>query len=394
MTSNISSHSHRADRLRAADCDIENFRALVSESTQLADHPHASDVVQNVLVYDGPDLARRATDDQVRADIQDELADALLNGPGIVVFRAAFTVDHAVAETTRTYRDIIREQHERGVSNGDHFAKPGANDRIWSALQKLAIAEPEQFARYYSNDLLALVAEAWLGPMYQVTSAINVVNPGGAAQNPHRDYHLGFMSTDTAAAFRAHIHRLSPALTLQGAVAHCDMPIESGPTMYLPHSQKFEAGYIAFNLPEFREYFAENHIQLPLREGDAVFFNPALFHAAGHNTSTDIFRMANLLQISSPFGRALDSVDRQTIVSALYPTLVDWTAQGRDRDVANVIAASAEGYAFPSNLDLDQPISGLAGETHAELVRRALATGLAAAEFDAAAADLFARHRA
>jgi ectoine hydroxylase-related dioxygenase (phytanoyl-CoA dioxygenase family) len=202
------------------------------------------------------------------------------------------------------------------------------------------------------------------------------------------------MSTDTAAAFRAHIHRLSPALTLQGAVAHCDMPIESGPTMYLPHSQKFEAGYIAFNLPEFREYFADNHVQLPLREGDAVFFNPALFHAAGHNTSTDIFRMANLLQISSPFGRALDSVDRQAIVSALYPTLVDWAAQGRERDVANVIAASAEGYAFPSNLDLDQPISGLAGETHAELVRRALASGLDAAEFDAAAADLFARHRA
>ncbi|MBY6681421.1 MULTISPECIES: phytanoyl-CoA dioxygenase family protein [unclassified Rhodococcus (in: high G+C Gram-positive bacteria)] len=394
MTSNISSHSHRADRLRAADCDIEEFRALVSESTQLADHPHASDVVQNVLVYDGPELARRATDDQVRADIQDELANALLNGPGIVVFRGAFTADHAVAETTRTYRDVIRGQRESGVSNGDHFAKPGANDRIWSALQKLAVAEPEQFARYYANDLLALVAEAWLGPMYQVTSAINVVNPGGAAQNPHRDYHLGFMSTDTAAAFRAHIHRLSPALTLQGAVAHCDMPIESGPTMYLPHSQKFEAGYIAFNLPEFREYFADNHVQLPLREGDAVFFNPALFHAAGHNTSTDIFRMANLLQISSPFGRALDSVDRQTIVSALYPTLVDWAAEGRERDVANVIAASAEGYAFPSNLDLDQPISGLAGETHAELVRRALASGLDAAEFDAAAADLFARHRA
>ena len=26
----------------------------------------------------------------------------------------------------------------------------------------------------------------------------------------------------------------------------------------------------------------------------------------------------------------------------------------------NVIAASAEGYAFPTNLDLDQPVNGLA----------------------------------
>ena len=34
-------------------------------------------------------------------------------------------------------------------------------------------------------------------------------------------------------------------LTLQGAVAHCDMPVESGPTMLLPHSHK----YIARHLP-------------------------------------------------------------------------------------------------------------------------------------------------
>lgn len=393
MTSNIA-QTPRTDRLREADCSIDEFAVLVSQQTALADYPHAADVLKNVLMYDAAQLASRATDAATRASIQDELADALLNGPGIVVFKKAFTPDHAIAETTATYKDIIAQQHESGVVGGDHFAKPGANDRIWSALQKLALAEPELFARYYSNDILALVSEAWLGPMYQVTSAINVVNPGGAAQNPHRDYHLGFMSTDTAAKFRAHIHRLSPALTLQGAVAHCDMPIESGPTMYLPYSQKFEAGYIAFNLPEFREYFAENYIQLPLEEGDAVFFNPALFHAAGHNTSTDIYRMANLLQVSSPFGRALDSIDREAIVAALYPTLLEWAESGKDRELDNVIAASAEGYAFPSNLDLDQPITGLAGETHAELVKRAVDSRMTAAEFEEAARALYLRHQA
>jgi hypothetical protein len=36
------------------------------------------------------------------------------------------------------------------------------------------------------------------------------------------------------------------------------------------------------------------------------------------------------------------------------------------------VAASAEGYAFPTNLDRDQPIGGLAPETQAELVWRAL----------------------
>ena len=39
---------------------------------------------------------------------------------------------------------------------GDHFAKPGANDRVWGALDKLAVADPETFAAYYSNDVLAL----------------------------------------------------------------------------------------------------------------------------------------------------------------------------------------------------------------------------------------------
>jgi ectoine hydroxylase-related dioxygenase (phytanoyl-CoA dioxygenase family) len=82
-----------------------------------------------------------------------------------------------------------------------------------------------------------------------------VVNPGGAAQTAHRDYHLGFASNAQAARFPAHVHRLSPVLTLQGAVAHSDMPAETGPTMYLPHSQKYLPGYLAWRRPEFREYF-------------------------------------------------------------------------------------------------------------------------------------------
>ena len=87
-----------------------------------------------------------------------------------------------------------------------------------------------------------MVSQAWLGPRYQVTSQVNVVNPGGAAQVPHRDYHLGFVNEDQLSAYPAHMHRMSAVLTLQGAVAHCDMPIESGPTMLLPNSQRFAAG--------------------------------------------------------------------------------------------------------------------------------------------------------
>jgi ectoine hydroxylase-related dioxygenase (phytanoyl-CoA dioxygenase family) len=177
------------------------------------------------------------------------------------------------------------------------------------------------------------------------------------------------------------MHRMSAALTLQGAVAHCDMPLESGPTMLLPYSQRFEAGYIAFHRPEFIEFFAEHHVQVPLRKGDAVFFNPALYHGAGENTSADISRMANLLQISSPFGRAMESLDRTAMVKAVYPALLQMQRAGRPAaDLTNVVNATAEGYAFPTNLDSDQPIGSLAPPSQVDTVLAALADGLSTAE--------------
>jgi ectoine hydroxylase-related dioxygenase (phytanoyl-CoA dioxygenase family) len=284
-----------------------------------------------------------------------------------------------VDRASEIFRTLIDEQQTAGVVGGDHFAKPGANDRIWGALDKFAVRAPEAFADYYANDVLALISQAWLGPGYQVTSQVNVVNPGGEAQVAHRDYHLGFMSQEQARRYPAHVHHLSPALTLQGAVAHVDMPVETGPTLYLPHSQKYPSGYLAFHRPEFSAYFEANHVQLPLRKGDAAFFNPAVFHGAGTNRSAAVRRMANLLQVSSAFGRAMETVDRTAMCLALFDTL-------RDRDeaaVRNVVAASAEGYAFPTNLDRDQPIGGLAPQTQAELVPQAVAGRWDSAKFTA-----------
>jgi len=43
--------------------------------------------------------------------------------------------------------------------------------------------------------------------------------------------------------------------------------------------------------------------------------------------------------------------------------------------VANVIAVSAEGYPFPTNLDRAQPIDGMAPPSQAELVAQAVAAG-------------------
>jgi ectoine hydroxylase-related dioxygenase (phytanoyl-CoA dioxygenase family) len=355
------------------DCRLDELRALTEQGTDPADHPNADAVERGVPLYDSERLRSLAgTAEGLRA-VRSELARALMDGPGIVVLKRAFPAPDVVDRATAAFDALIREQRATGTGAGDHFAKPGANDRVWNAMEKLALGAPEVFAEYYANDMIALAATAWLGPDHQVTSQINVVNPGGAAQTVHRDYHLGFLSNEVAARYPAHVHRLSPVLTLQGAVAHCDMPVESGPTLYLPHSQKYEPGYLAWRLPEFRAYFEEHHVQLPLAKGDAVFFNPALFHAAGHNRSADIRRMANLLQISSAFGRAMESVDREAMANAVYPELLRLKAAGAEETTLHtVVAACAEGYPFPTNLDLDPPVDGLAPPSQADTVRSAL----------------------
>ena len=155
--------------------------------------------------------------------------------------------------------------------------------------------------------------KAWLGPNYQMTAQINLVRPTGAAQSPHRDYHLGFQTRELAESYPAHVHDLSPVLTLQGAIAHIDMPIESGPTKLLPFSQIYRHGYLAYSQPEFREYFENNYVQIPLNKGDVLFFNPALYHAGGANISKDIHRMANLLQVNPNLPRHAREIRSQTI---------------------------------------------------------------------------------
>lgn len=349
----------------AARCSLDDFRSIVELPTNIDDYPHATGCEQGVVIYDAAALTPGKA-------CLGEIAEVLSNGPGIVVLQGAVTHETIDAATV-AFESIIDDERETKGEVGDHFATAGDNDRVWNALEKLAIADPAVFVDYYASEAIALASLAWLGPSYQMTSQVNVVNPGGKAQHPHRDYHLGFMEDDVAEQYPAHIHRLSPLLTLQGAVAHCDMPIETGPTMYLPHSQKYEPGYVAWRRDDFREYFAEHHCQLPLAKGDAVFFNPAVFHGAGTNQTTDVRRMANLLQVSTAFGRAMEAIDRRAMVRAIYPSLLGRLDDGVDRArLDRVISASAEGYAFPGDLDVDQPVDGLAPPSDAAIARRAL----------------------
>jgi len=357
----------------SSQCDVRDFVSIVEQPVDQADYATAVGVDQGVVLYDNSDLLALADDPDSRRSLLAEFAAVFGAGPGVLIIRHAFGDEDVLDAATETFRSIIAFEKETGMAPGDHFAAAGSNDRVWNALEKLALRDPATFVRYYSNSALALVSEAWLGPRYQVTSQINQVNPGGVAQSPHRDYHLGFQSVESAQLYPAHVHQLSPALTLQGGVAHDDIPLETGPTFLIPHSHKYGPGYVASQLPEFREYSQNVAVQIPMHKGDAVFFNPALFHGAGSNTSEGSQRLVNLLQVSSPFGRAMEDVDRRRIVESIYPSLLAWKRAGGAEDaLRNAVAASAEGYAFPLDLDRNPPEGSHAPPAQADIVLQAL----------------------
>ena len=378
----------------AARCDVQAFAQITAQTLNPAHVPGAVEVAQNIPIYDAQALAARIAGKDARRAIMTEWGQVLLRGPGVLVIRQAQPDHAAIDAASAVFERIIAAEKAAGGEGADHFAAAGSNDRIWNALQKLCLADPATHIRYFDSPAMDAVCEAWLGPNYQMTAQINLVHPGGLAQQAHRDYHLGFQTAEISATYPAHVHDLSPLMTLQGGLAHCDMDVEAGPTKLLPFSQAYRPGYAAWRREDFRAHFEAHCVQLPMSKGDAVFFNPALFHAAGENRSADVRRMVNLFQVSSAFGRAMESVDRAAMCRAVFAPLAQAHTDGQidNAGLAAVIAATAEGYSFPTNLDSDPPAGGLAPETQAQLLRRMLAKA-SQAEFDAALAQQGARRR-
>ncbi len=377
-------------------CDLDEFKVLTSQNLSADAVPFAATVERNVPVYDMQALQPALRKPGERLALLSEWGWVLNKSAGVIALKGAYSDTSVIDRAYDVFTQIIGEERQSGAGEGDHFAASGANDRIWNAAQKQCLRDPEGFALYFGNTSIAAACEAWLGPNYQITAQVNQVRPGGQAQQAHRDYHLGFQSAENAERYPAHAHHLTAALTLQGAVAHCDMPVESGPTKLLPFSQLYAPGYLAFHDPAHRDHFEDTYIQLPLSKGDAVFFNPALFHAAGENRSSDINRMANLLQISSAFGRAMEAVDRRAMSQAILPSLIALKQRG-DLDALELnaaIAATAEGYPFPTNLDTDPPIGGNAPESQADILRRAVAEGWSESQLADALSALLTRQAA
>lgn len=359
------------------ELDFDRFVSLCDEPGGGVATPHATETTAGIPIYAG-DTFRAATGSGSVEALRTELAEVFGQGAGVIVIRNGWSDLDAVDAMTSALLAVIERERANG-GGFDHFAASGANSRAWDVLGKVAKLDPAAHVAYYGNAVLDLVSESWLGPWYQVTAQVNIVHPGGAAQSPHRDYHLGFLSNADALRFPAHVHHLSQALTLQGAVAHSAMPIESGPTMLLPGSQRFAPGYLAWRDERFTQHFAEHAVQVELEPGDAVFFNPGLHHAAGENRTDDLDRIGNLLQVSSAFGVPMEAVDWDGIAASTYPVLLARAEAGDLNDVH--IATCASGYPFPSNLDTDASDSGLAPASMQDLLRTALNERLTAERF-------------
>lgn len=381
---------------QAASIQLEEFKQICSRTIDVATYPLASAVEKNIPIYELSPLEHNLTGATI-SQLQDEWYHILHTGPGVFVLRDMYSrkkYSSTLSASDASFNRIIAHERATNTSRGDHFAAAGTNDRIWNSFGKHGLDDPASFLTYYSNPWLAAVCSAWLGPAYRVTAQVNAVHPGGAAQESHRDYHLGFLDADACSRIPVGMQLASQFLTLQGAVAHTDMPLESGPTRFLPFSQTYAPGYLAWRHEDFKAFFRENYVSAALKVGDGVFFNPALFHAAGANVmdaATGFRRVANLLQISSAFGKPMEMVDSLPLIERTWGLLRErfieagGSADGdldpgkaslAQREVRAFVQTVAEGYAFPTNLDRRPPApSGMAPENEQDVLLRGLKAG-------------------
>lgn len=355
---------------------LAEFQKICARDCSAQEYPLASSIPSNIPVYDL--LSHPAEDGEHVNQLQDEWHHVLLSGPGVLVLKN-FIKDHGlVHHVSAVFDDIIAS--EASTAKGDHFAPSGKNSRIWNSFKKHAMRDPVSFLAYYSNPWLRHISDAWLGPAYQITAQVNLVRPGGQPQVAHRDYHLGFQTVETCARYPKAIHLVSQFLTLQGGIAHSGVPLDSGPTRFLPFTQLFEEGFMAYRLTRFQEYFNQHWVSLPLEIGYAVFFNPALFHAAGENKTSQVDRNVNLLQVSSAFGKTMERIDTHAIIEKCFDISKErYQQEGLCAEVQSAIAAIAaiaDGYPFPTDLDTRQPApGGMAPQREQEVVLYALGQG-------------------
>ena len=374
MQKELSKHSDEQVFFTESEISVDDLMQTCSQKTLKEAYPLAESVAENIIIYDAKNITHLVGNSNQEKRLKTELNHILGKGPGVFIIRNLYE-DSVIDQSNGIFDKIIKNE---ATNKNDHFAS-GSNTRIWNSLQKVAIENSEAFISYYANNILRVVAESWCGPNPQMTAQVNVIKPGSEMQKPHRDYHLGFQENEAIQEYPISTHRMSQHLTLQAVIAHSDMPLESGPTLLLPYSQQYELGYLAWRNKEFKGFFSKNAVQVPIKKGDGIFCNPALFHAAGSNSTNNFNRIANLLQISSVFGKAMERIDFIKIIKNIYPALLEHQNNNTlsKRLIENVLVCATDGYAFPTNLDYDtSSYSSVHGLSMFEVTQQALQQSL------------------
>ena len=265
------------------------------------------------MLFYGETLADDVATAEGRRAVQAELAHALMDGPGIVVFTRRLrpaVVDRATAVITA----LIEEQKARGVAD----RRPLRQAR----QQRPAVERAGEARRRRPRGLRRLLRQRRRQPRLGRLARPELPD----RLRPERGQ-PGRHGADRAPRLPPRLHGPRPRRAVPGArappVAGADAAgrgraratCRSRPGRRCTCRTRRSTSRATWRsaLPEFQEYFDAHYVQLPLEKGDAVFFNPALLHGAGTNRTTDVKRMANLLQVSSAFGRAMGTVDTERV---------------------------------------------------------------------------------
>lgn len=138
---------------------------------------------ENIPIYDADSLRSKLAGADDKDRVMDELQYALSYGPGVLVMRNL--VPEAVIERAE---QVCEEVRAGGYGTKAYDPDSKHSKRTFAYILKHALHDPESYADYYGNEVLATVCEAWLGPSYQITASMNAIRSGGEQQAIHRDY--------------------------------------------------------------------------------------------------------------------------------------------------------------------------------------------------------------
>ena len=298
--------------------------------------------------------------------MQAELVRALTDGPGIVVFKQRLRRPGRGRPRDGGVPGSIDAEKAAGAAGGRPLRQARRQRPGLGCAGQAGRRRPEVFADYYANDVLALVSEAWLGPDYQVTSQVNVVNPGGQAQVAHRDYHLGFMDARSRGPLPGPgppaLARRSPCRA-RSRTATC--PSRPARRSTCPTRSSTSPATSPSTSRSSRSTSRSTTSSCRWRRATPRSSTPPCSTAPARTVSTDVTPdgqpAAGVLRVRPRHGDRRPGRD----VPGRVPGAAGEEGGRRVRQATWTTSSppSAEGYAFPTNLDRDQPIDGLAPQT-------------------------------